>query len=359
MKAIISPVSLLKELKKMSLVVQKNTVLPILKSVKFDFQKGKVKITATDLETTYISTIDCECPKPFLLLMEFTDIVDICSAVSLPLEITVGDTNILLVSGKSKYKLSLLNEAQHFPEIPEDQYYLDFEVDNEFFYYLSIANTFKGIDNPRFNMAAIDIQKKDITIVGTDSNSLYKKEMPIALGKQLTIMVTNNFITACKNFQSGKISIGEKFIKAEYKDEIVISRLSEQKFPDYRVVIKEDIEYNLTANRTDLKSAISSVSFTANTQYKQVVASFTNDNIKFNAQNIDLIKEGETEMEVENTVSIPEIGFNADKLNHFLNTLTCDSIDFSFSSASGSIYFKPSDDETIFCLLQPVVIQTN
>lgn len=359
MKVTIDPVALLKELKKVSLVVQKNTVIPILKGVKFEFEKNKVTLTATDLETTYISTIECICSKPFDLLMEFTDIVDICSAVYTPLEITVNDTNILLVSGKSKYKLSLIGDAVNFPRIEEDQYFLEFDVEGEFFYYLSIANTFKHVDDPRFNMAAIDIKKSNITIVGTDSNSLYKKELPISLGKELVVMVSSSFIGACKSFENGKISLGEKFIKVQCKDEVVISRLSEQQFPNYRMVIKDEINYNLTTSREQLKSAIKSVSFTANAKYKQVVATFAPTNIKFNAQNVDLIKEGETEMEVENKVEIAEIGFNADKLNHFLNTLTCDNIDFSFSSKSGSIYFKPSDDETIFCLLQPVVIQTN
>lgn len=356
MKATINPVSLLKELKKLSLIVQKNTVLPILKAVKFDFEKDNVTLTATDLETTYISKIDCVCPEPFVLLMELSDIVDICSAVSTPLEINVGDS-ISIVAGKSKYKLSLLGDAINFPKITEDEYYLDFEVDADFFYHLSIANTFRHLDDPRMNMAAIDINKKSVTIVATDSNSLYKKELPISLGKELIFMVSNSFVGACKTFQNAKISIGEKFIKAEYLSETIISRLSEQKFPNYKVVIKNDIDYNLTADRKDLRSAISSVSFTANSTYKQVVASFSPSNVKFNAQNIDLVKSGETEMEIENKVEIPEIGFNADKLTHFLNNLTCDTINFAFSSVSGSIYFKPSDDETIFCLLQPVVIQ--
>lgn len=357
MKAIINPALLLKELKKMSLVVQKSTVLPILKSVKFEFGKNNLRITATDLETTYISTIEASSDKPFNVLMDFTDIVDICGNVSSTLEINVTEKEILLTSGKWKGKRGVLGEADHFPLVPEDQYYLDFQANGDFFYHLSVANTFKHIDDPRMNMAAIDIQKKNLTIVATDSNSLYKKELPIALNKELTIMISSNFIGACKTFQETKISIGTNFIKAEYKDEIIISRLSEQKFPSYRVVIRNDINYNLTADRKELKAAISSISSSANAQYKQVVANFSPNAIKLHSQDIDLVKESETELELENSVEIPEIGFNADKLNHFLNSLDCETLDFSFTSISGSIYFKPSDDESVFCLLQPVVIQ--
>lgn len=359
MKATINPASLLKELKKMSLVVSKNTILPVLKSVKFEFKKNKATLTATDLETTYISTVECSCDKPFELLMEFNDIVDICGNVSAPLEINVTDKEILLTSGKWKGKRGLLGDAKDFPSIPEDVYYLDFQADGEFFYHLTIANTFKSADDPRMNMPCIDIQKDSLTIVATDSNSLYKKELPIALKKDLTVMISSNFVGACKTFQETKISVGEKFIKAEYKDEIIISRLSEQKFPNYRVVIRDDINYNLTVNRNELKKEISSVSSSANAQYKQVVATFHPDWIKLHSQDTDLVKESETEFENENSVQIPEIGFNADKMNHFLNSLTCETLDFSFSGISSSIYFKPSDDDSVFCLLQPVVIQSN
>ena len=58
MKAVINSTLLSKELKKLSLVIKKNTVIPILSTVKFSFEKNKLTLTATDLETTYISEIE-------------------------------------------------------------------------------------------------------------------------------------------------------------------------------------------------------------------------------------------------------------------------------------------------------------
>lgn len=356
MKAIINPTNLLKELKKMSVVIRKNVVIPITSAVLFKFDKNKLTLIATDLETTYISTIDCQSKDVFSVPITFQDIVDICGNLSLPLEITVSDKSISFISGKSKFKLALIGEVEYFPLIPSDEFTVSFPVDGDFFYHLSNANTCKSKDDPRMDMAAIDIDNSSITIVATDSNVIYKKEMPIKSDKKLIVMVSSGFVHCCKTFQESTISIGEKFIKCEYKDEVIISRLSEQKFPNYRVILKPDINYNLTANREELKSALQSMSFAANFLYKQVVINFLNGKIKLQSQDIDLNKEGETEIEIDHSVETPEIGFNADKLIHLLSLMTCETVDFSFTSPSSSIYFKPSDDKSLFFLLQPVVI---
>lgn len=356
MKATVNPTSLLKELKKMSLVIKKTTVIPILSSVKFEFDKNKLRITGTDLETTYISTIDCDCDGTFSVIIVYQDITEICGSLFTPLSIEVNGNVINFVCGKWKSKLSVMGETELFPTTETAEYFIEFEADGDFFYNLSIANTCKNNDDPRMNMPAISIEKKCINIVGTDSNVLYKKELPIKLGKELTTMVSSNLALCCKSFQDSKVFIGEKFIKVENGNDIIVSRLSEQKFPNYKAVIRNDIVYNMTINREELKSALMSIYFAANFTYKQVVVTFLDGAIKLQSQNIDAGKEGETEIEVEHRVEFPQIGFNADKLMHFLNVLSSETVDFSFISLSGSIYIKPSDDETIFCLIQPVVI---
>lgn len=356
MKSTISPTSLLKELKKLSLVIRKTTVFPMLTAVKLEFENNKLRITGTDLETTYISTIDCVCDEKFDIVVVYQDMVDICGSLGTPLEIELKDTLISMVSGKSKFKLSIMGDANLYPKTETEDYLISFDADGDFFYNLSVANSCKHLDDPRMNMPAINIEKKCINVVGTDSNILYKKELPIKLNKELTVMVSSNMVSCCKAFQESKVSIGERFIKVEYGNDIIVSRLSEQKFPNYKAVIRNDIVYNMTINREQLRGALMQISVAANFSYKQVVMTFMDGLIKLQTQNADLNKEAETEIEVEHKVEIENIGFNADKMLHFLNNLNSETVDLSFISVSGSVYIKPSDDETIFCLLQPVVI---
>jgi len=284
---------------------------------------------------------------------DYDDMVKNCSTIFSPLTFDVKDRNILLTCGKWKSQLSTAGGNDEFPKTKKDNWDTEFEVEGDFFYHLSIASTCAHLNDPRFNMPAIHMTKINTCVVGTDSNVMYIKEFPIKSNIERVVMVSSNFTSCCKSFQESKISIGEKFIKVEYKDQVIISLLSEQRFPNYRAVIREGINWNITANREELKLALQSVSVAEDNTTK-VMNLFINDNIvKINAVNTELNKEAETELEIENTVGKLEISFNSSKMMHFISTLTSEKIDLSFFTNTTSIFIKPSDDDSVLCLVQP------
>lgn len=356
MKAIVSPMALLKELKKMSIVIKSNHVIPMTAAVKFDFTKDKLTLTATDLETTYITSIDCVCSTPFSIPIEFSVVVEVCSKVFTPLEISVSDKTLFMVAGKYKSKFPLIGEADHFPKIPVDDFYFTFDADGEFFNELSIANTVKHTDDPRMNMAALDFTKDCLFIVATNSNALYKKEYPIKSKNEFCIMVSGGFVNACKLFQETKISIGTNFIKAEYGNEIIISRLSDNKFPNYKVVIPTDIIYNMVINREELKSALSSILVSAEKETKQCIIHFSLGKIKIESQDIVNDKQSETEMDLDHDVTIEYIALNAAFFINFLSVITSNAIELSFIGKTKALMMKPKDDNTISALLMPLMV---
>ena len=60
MRFVVSSAQLLKNLQKISGVISTNTVLPILEDFLFDINKGKLSITATDLDTTMSVSMEVE-----------------------------------------------------------------------------------------------------------------------------------------------------------------------------------------------------------------------------------------------------------------------------------------------------------
>lgn len=358
MKATINHSALLKELKKLSLVIKKNTVLPILSTVLFKFDKNKLTITATDLETTYITSLDCECDKGFAIPIEYTDIVEICSSVSSPLELSVDDNGISIKSGKAKFKLSFSGQANEYPLVPEDEFDFSMDVDGDFFFHLYNANTCRNKEDLKvsMNMVAIDISKTEMNVVATDGFMFYKKTFDKKSKKELSVMVGDKFVQICKQFQETKISIGEKFIKAEYKDEIIISRLSEANFVNYRMALSNDIKYNLLVNKSELISDLNAISVAANLTSKQCVLSFTDGKITFKTQNVDFGKEAETEMDNEHQVEIEAICLNSIMLTHLLSLLTTENVELSITEPNRASYIKPVDDDSVLCLLMPLMI---
>jgi len=356
MKAVVNNDALLKELKKMTTLIRKNPVIPIMGSVKMEFGKNVLTLTATDLETTYISVIDCECKTPFSVPLDHAKITEVCSSVSAPLQLELKEKSVFIVSGKSKHTIAVAGDAIHFPATPVDEYDIELPVEGEFFFYLNNANTCRSKEEIKvnLNMAAIDVQKKNITVVGTDANYLYKKTMDCKSKKEVMVMVCDMFVQSCKNFQISTLFIGEKFIKAVCGNDIVISRLSDNKFVNYRSIIPAEIKYNLPVNKNELKAAVKSISVSTNQLSKLCTLNFIKGGIKLVSQNIDFGDESETEIDVEHNVTTESISVNAGLLNHLLSVIDDSEIELSVSEPNRTMFIKPKYDNSLLLLLQPI-----
>ncbi len=364
MKAVINQSLLLKELKKMSLAIKRNPVIPILSAVKFEFGKKSVRIIATDLETTYISNVGCDCKTEFNLAIEYADIVDVCSKANAPLNIELKEKESIVVikSDKAIWKLAIHDETT-FPSVPDDTYELELNVDGDFFYHLSNANTFRSKEllKVSINMACIDVTKNTISLVGTDGFVLYKKTIQQKNKKDLKVMVCDNFVQLSKSFQESVISVGEKFIKVETDNQIIISRLSENKFPDYNVVLPIDAEYNFTANRDELKMGLSCVNVSANKKAPTCIFKFNKgyDTLNLYSQDVDLNKDAEIDISVSHSIDFEAIRLNISFTEHILSMMPTETVQMSFTAPHKAVLIKPETEDGLLCLLMPLMLTDN
>lgn len=358
MKATINHTALSKELKKMSLLIKKNNIIPITSSVLFSFDKNKLTITGTDLETTYVSVIDCECKESFKVVIEYTDISDVCSSAVSPIQLEVKKSQLLITHSKAKLSFTVSSEPEHFPLVPEDSFDLTVNVDGDFFYNLSNANECKYPDEAKanLNMAAIDFKKNSVVVVGCDANILFKKELETKCNGNKVVMIPDSFVQSCKGFQESTVSVGEKYIKAECGNDTVVSVLSTQTYAAYNSIIPTDIEYNVTFDKAELQSCLRSISIAANLISKQVVIEFTDGLIKFTSQDIDFGKGGESEIPTDHKVELDKICLNLKWLTHLLNLINGEEIEMAFKAPDKTVYLRPLNDNTELCLLQPLLI---
>lgn len=357
MKATVNPISLLKELKKMSVVVRENNIIPITGCVLFSFKKKQLTLMGTDLETTYISQIDCESKDEFSFPINYPVITEICQTSNSPITIELTDSNIL-ITGKAKYKLSLYGKADEFPTVPVDEFNVKMEVDADFFEHLIKANTVRNKEDLKvsLNMACINIGKKETDVVGCDGFSLYKKTFKVNNKDEVSVMVCDKFVNMCKSFGAATLEIGTSFIKATCLNETIISRLSENKYVNYKQVIPNDINYNLEIPTGDFKESISSISVASNKTSRIMAITFKDGKIKLRSEDIDYGKEAETEMPLTHSVEIETIGLNLLMLSHLLTLSNSEDIEMSFTGESKSICLKPKDDDSVLMLLQPLTL---
>lgn len=359
MKAVVDSHKLSKELKKLSPIIKKNTVLPILTCVKLSFVKNKLSVMATDLETTVLLSMDCECKSAFVIIVEFSVISDICSRISEPITIDASEKGaISVVSDAAKFKFTSNNEESSFPNIKEEEFLFDIDADWEFFNSLSNADACKSDDQfkPNMNAACIHIKKDSLSIIGTDAFVAYKKELKIKTGKDARIMVNNQFVQITKSFPDAKVSFGERFIKAESGTMVVISRLLDAKYVSYEMIMDKEIEYNLNINRTDLIAKLGIAGIAANPSAHLCAIHFNGGDIKIVSQDIDYGKEGETKVKAVHTVEIGVIGVNGHQMLKLLNLFDSEEVEMAFREKGSTIFLRPFGEPNTMCLLQPLAI---
>lgn len=358
MKAVVNTSALSKELKRLAQVINSNTVIPILSSVKMSFEKGKLTIMASDLETTILSTIECDCPKPFTIIVEHSSISDICTKLAEPITIEKSDKMVLIQGDNSKFKLPKSGNDEEFPKIPEDEFLFSVDVGSDFFYSLYCANSCKNPNDAvvNSNTACLDFKKDSLTIVGTDAFVLYKNDIKVKGGHKIQSLVRPKFVLAVKDMQNGKLYVGEKFVKVEKDGVSIITRLQDNKYVGYEVVIPEKVTYNFTADRTDLISAITKAAVTSSRSTNMCALNFSENSVKITSQDIDYEKEGECDIRVIHAVTIDAIGVNSKQLLQILSFFDSEKVEMCISSANKSIYLKQSGNSSVFCLLQPLAL---
>lgn len=357
MKAIINSVELEKELKIISPVIRKNTVIPITGAVLMEFTKNSVKVTGTDLETTAIFTLKCECQKAFDIVISFEKILDVCSKVSEPITIELKETSIHISGDNSNFKFPKMGELEHFPTTTDDELSMSVDVDCDFFYALSLASTCRHKDDLKvnMNMPCVDFKKKtSTTLVGVNEFFGFIRTLENKPTKDLTVMIPDSFVQLTKTFQDSTIWASDKWIKAESGDRIIISRLGEAQFVNYSMVIPKDLTCNFRANKNDFKKALRIAGVAANVTTNLCVLNFKENELIVTSQDTLLGNDADSKITADHSVDFESVCVNGSFMLHLLNLIDTDEVELMFTSNTKTIYMKPKEDNSVLTLIQPL-----
>lgn len=356
MKVVISNKILQTELKKLSSIIRKNHVIAATSCVLLAIDKKKCVLRGTDLETTLVSVIDCISDDTFSVLVDYLDLSAMCDSCTENIEFIVDGNDISIKSGQTKFKIKSQGTDATYVSLPEDDYTVNIDVDGEFYYYVNKAFALKTkvADNVNFNMVCVDVDEKDVKVVGVDTIHAFIKTLPIKTGKSTTVMIPDGFVQSTRYFQDSTVYIGERFIKAEYGHTTVIGRLSEQKFVNYKTALTKTYEYNCFIKKEDILKALSTASFAVTQTNTTVVLTFLKEKIKITSNDNLYCKEVETQLPATHTVPVDKICFKAKELAQLISSVDSDDIELSIMHNDKPSYLRPKDDNSLFAILTPV-----
>ncbi len=375
MKFIINSQALLKKLQLLSGVINSNNTLPILDDFLFELEDTTLRITATDLETTLIMTLEPSMADepgkvtiPARLLLDFLKYLP-----DAPITFTI-DANTLgieILSTEGKYKLTGHN-AEDYPELPLLDDTTNFELASSILA-TGISKTVFATGNdelrPAMGGVFFDIMPEYITFVATDAHKLVRyRRNDAKSGISTSFIIPRKPLNVLKSLLSTEdvtVQVEYNVTNAAFSYEGVklFSRLIEGRYPAYEAVIPKDNPNRLVVDRSLFINSVKRLSPFANQSTHQVRLRINGQELLMNAEDIDYSNEGVERLACTYEGDDMEIGFNSRFLLEMVNNLDTPDICFQLSGPTRAGIIVPSNndnpEEDMLMLVMPVMLGQN
>lgn len=372
MKFIVSSSSLLKQISTISGVIATNPVVPILENFLFEISKGKLTITASDLQTSMITELEIEAKEdgsiavPARILLE-----TLKNLPEQPVTFSIDqDTySIELSSDNGRYKLAGEN-ATDFPKVPtvSDGYEIDMPsqvlaraINN------SIIATSNDELRPAMTGVYLNIDDSNTTFVATDGHRLIRyRRVDIVSDVNNAIIIPRKALNLLKSTlptEDTTVNVEFNVSNAFFKFDGIkmICRLIDERFPDYENVIPTDNKNKMTIGRLEFLSSLKRIAIYANKTTHQVRLKITGSELMISAEDLDFSNEANERLSCDHDGEDIEIGFNARFLIEMLTNLESKeiSLELSAPNRAGLIFpLEKDSDEDILMLIMPVMLNS-
>ena len=370
MRFIVSTSVLLKQLQAISGASSSSTVLPILENFLFEIKDNMLTISATDLQTSMVTSLPIEAKEEGRVAMPSKILIDTLKTLpDQPVAFSV-DTKTLAIeisAGDGKYKLSGEN-ADDFPKIPV--------VDNVSTVKLAasilseaINKTIFAVSNdelrPAMSGVLVQLNEQSITFVSTDAHRLVRyRRTDVGAEKSTSIILPKKALTLLKSSlpsDDTNVSIEYNNTNAffQFGSINLICRLVDERYPDYEAVIPQVNPNKLTVDRSLFLNILRRVVIFANKTTHQVRLKINGSELNISAEDLDFSNEAHERLSCQFEGDDMEIGFNAKFLVEMLNNLNCEEVVLEMSTPNRAGLLVPAvkaDNEEILMLVMPVML---
>lgn len=370
MRFIVSTSVLLKQLQAISGASSSSTVLPILENFLFEIKDNTLTISATDLQTSMVTSLPIEAKEDGRVAMPSKILIDTLKTLpDQPVAFSV-DTQTLAIeisAGDGKYKLSGEN-ADDFPKIPV--------VDNVSKVSLVAAVLSEAINKTIFAVSTdelrpamsgvfVQLSEQTITFVATDAHRLVRyRRTDVGTDKATSIILPKKALTLLKS----SLPSDDTAVSVEYNTTNaffqfgsinLICRLVDERYPDYEAVIPQVNPNKLTVDRLLFLNTLRRVVIFANKTTHQVRLKISGSELHISAEDLDFANEAHERLSCQFEGEDLEIGFNAKFLVEMLNNLSSEEVVLEMSTPNRAGLLLPAvkeDSEEILMLVMPVML---
>jgi DNA polymerase III subunit beta len=371
MKFIVSSTALLKQLQLLNGVLSNNNTMPILDNFLFDIDGKKLTLTASDLETTVITTMAIEAKDKGSVAIPARLLLDTLKAFpEQPLTFSIDNKHfgIEISSDQGKYKMTGHNGAE-FPKSPVLEGTSTFALPAGTLA-TGIAKTLfaTGNDDLRPVMSGVlfELSPEHLRLVATDAHKLVRySRSDVASDKACSFVVPKKPLNLLKSVLGGttaevNVQFNENNACFTFDNVTVVCRLIDGKYPNYEAVIPKKNPNKLTIDRQSLLGSIRRVSIFSNKTTHQVRLTINGSEIAVSAEDLDFANEANERLTCGYDGEAMSIGFNSRFLSDMLVNMDSENVVLEMSAPNRAGILLPTEakehGEDMLMLVMPVML---
>jgi DNA polymerase III subunit beta len=370
MKFIVSSGVLYKSLQTIAGVITTNPGAPIIENFKFDINKNKLKVTATDGETTMNVTIEIQCSDKAVICVESKMLLDFLKNLGeqpLTFDVNLTDYKIEFTSDEGNYSIPGEN-AEQYPLEPEAEDTSKVEIKSNMLV-SGINKTIFAVSNdeirPAMTGVYFELDPNHLTLVATDAHRLVRYRLTdVKCTESKGLIVPKKPLSQLKNILPTDttpitLSYNQEFMFVTHGNINLACRLKDAKYPDYKMVIPSNNPYKLVLNRAEFLSALRRVSVFANKTTNLLVLKINGSELRLFAQDVEYAHEGKERMACQYEGEDMDIAFNAKFLLDLISAIDNEEIVIELSTPSRAGIIKPNEvteGEDLLMLSMPLMI---
>lgn len=374
MKLTIARSSFLKSLGHVQSVVERRNTIQILSNVLIVADKGRVSLTATDLDMEIVEATAADVVTAGGTTVPAHMLYDIVRKLpedsQIELELPGGDPRVTVRAGRSKFGLASL-PREDFPELSAGDLPHRFSLEPDALRRLIDRTRFAiSMEETRYYLNGIylhiaednsgDGAGKVFRAVATDGHRLARYQIPCpegAEGMAGVILPRKAVIELRKLLDSaeGVVDVAFSDTKAQFQfgDVKLTSKLIDGTFPDYDRVIPKDNDKVMQVNAGMFTDAVDRVSTISTERTRAVKLALEEERLILSVTNPDSGTATE-EIAVDYSVAPLEVGFNARYLMDITTQLQGEDARFLLSDANSPCVIRDAGDEQSLYVLMPM-----
>ena len=372
MKFIVSSTALSSHLQAVSRVINSKNALPILDCFLFDLQDGTLSVTASDSETTMVTSLEVnESDADGRFAVTAKTLLDALKEIPeqpLAFDINIGTLEINVQYQNGKYSL-MGQSADEFPQLTQlGDNAVRVEIDAEVLLNGINRSVFATADDelrPVMNGIYFDITTDDITMVASDGHKLVRCKTFAAHGNERAAFILPkkpaNLIKNLLAREQGTVTIefDERNAVFTLENYRMVCRLIEGRYPNYNSVIPQNNPYKVTVDRQSLIGALRRVSIFSSQASSLIKLRLSNNQITISAQDIDFSTSAEETQTCQYDGNDMSIGFKSTFLLDILNNISAEEVVIELADPSRAgviIPVEQEEKEDLLMLLMPMML---